>query len=243
MFRKLDENLQKLQVLSCGIAVTTVEEVFIKVAIASDEDQQHTLQNGVKQHAVSTQNSFPIVGNKTGDGHYHELDHPGSSLPLGRSRSVFLSQTVAMIQKLFRMAKREKKLFVVAYISFTAVLFIVIAFAYYPASIVVMLVRERSPDHNSKHQQLVSGVGINSFWTANYIWNFIVDPASSQTYMILINFVLGLALMVIYFIMQSPLFRLGRGLLNLTIVEITHTGGAKTDNGLSKGPFALENTG
>lgn len=208
-----------------------------------------------------------------------------------------------------------------AYISFTSVLFIVIAFAYYPASIVVMLVRERSPDHNSKHQQLVSGVGINSFWIANYLWDFTVflvpaaialvliqaydlatltgssscvscdsstflavivlllafglaicphaycwsylfqDPASSQTYMILINFILGLALMIVSFVMQvfestesadkalqfiwrfSPLFCLGRGLLNLTIIEITRTGGAEADTEISKDPFALENTG
>ncbi|RLN06400.1 hypothetical protein BBJ28_00020925 [Nothophytophthora sp. Chile5] len=79
--------------------------------------------------------------------------------------------------------------------------------------------------------------------------------------MILINFVLGLALMIVSFVMQviestesadkalqflwrlSPLFCLGRGLLNLTIVEITHTGGGETDNELSKDPFALENTG
>ncbi|KAF1792417.1 P-loop containing nucleoside triphosphate hydrolase [Phytophthora cactorum] len=495
-------------VLSYGISVTTMEEVFIKVAEASDEDQQHTLQNRVKQHGLNSQDSIPIFVTMT------------------RSRSIFLTQMVAMIQKRFRMAKRDKKLFVVglllpvawlifglsilkaagltnddpfialnlsgledeegqvlvpsycaqssgswcetalgsdyfsgasivtlsqddignppyssnsptvfdveyndptinatdatgyqlkvseeifsrafsdgisdqfggyliqadedsnvfgynvlinttlthgsvvfkafmdqslyrlmatqhdssigasdlsltvnnhplpltaentalftAYISFTSVLFIVIAFAYYPASIVVMLVRERSPDHNSKHQQLVSGVGINSFWTANYIWDFTVflvpavfalvliqaydlatltgssscvscegstflavivlllvfglaicphaycwsylfkDPASSQTYMILINFVLGLALMIVSFVMQviestgsadkalqfiwrlSPLFCLGRGLLNLTIIEITHTGGAEADNELSKDPFALENTG
>ncbi|KAH7462518.1 hypothetical protein KRP22_004939 [Phytophthora ramorum] len=526
MFRKLDENLQNLSVLSYGISVTTMEEVFIKVAEVADEDQQHTLQNTVKQHPVNSQDSIPIVGDKPADGHYHGLGHTGSSLPLGRSRSVFVTQMVAMFQKRFRMAKRDKKLFTVglilpvlwlifglsilkgagltnndpflalelsgledeagnvlvpsfceqssgswcetalgsdyfsgasivtlsaddigdppyssdspsvfdvvydnptinatdttgyqlkisqeifnraftnrisdqfggylihadvdsnvfgynvlinttlthgsvvfkelmdqslyrlmatqhdssigasdlsltvnnhplpltaentalfsAYISFTAVLFIVIAFAYYPASIVVMLVRERSPDHNSKHQQLVSGVGINAFWTANYIWDFAVflipgvialaliqaydlstltgssscvtcqdstfiavivlvlvfglaicphaycwsyvfkDPASSQTYMILINFVLGLALMVVSFVMQvidstesadkalqfiwrfSPLFCLGRGLLNLTIIEITHTGGAEADNELSKDPFALENTG
>ncbi|GMF31471.1 unnamed protein product [Phytophthora lilii] len=379
MFHKLDDNLHKLQVLSYGISVTTMEEVFIRVAEVADEDQQHTLQNRVKQHGINAQDSIPIVGDKPADGHYHGLDRNGSSLPLGRSRSVFMTQMVAMIQKRFRMAKRDRKLFVVglllpvawlifglsilkgagltnddpfmalklsgledeagqvlvpsfceqssgswcetalssayfsgasivslsendignppyssnsptvfdivyndptinstdttgyelklseeifnraftdhisdqfggylihadvdsnvfgynvlinttlthgsvvfkalmdqslyrlmatqfdssvgtsalsltvnnhplpltaentalfsAYISFTSVLFIVIAFAYYPASIVVMLVRERAPDHNSKHQQLVSGVGISSFWTANYIWDFAV---------------------------------------------------------------------
>ncbi|KAF1779910.1 P-loop containing nucleoside triphosphate hydrolase [Phytophthora cactorum] len=476
MFRKMDENLSKLQVLSYGISVTTMEEVFIKVAEASDEDQQHTLQNRVKQHGLTSQDSIPIVGDKPADGHYHGLERTGSSLQVTRSRSIFLTQMVAMIQKRFRMAKRDKKLFVVglllpvawlifglsilkaagltnddpfialnlsgledeegqddignppyssnsptvfdveyndptinatdatgyqlkvseeifsrafsdgisdqfggyliqadedsnvfgynvlinttlthgsvvfkafmdqslyrlmatqhdssigasdlsltvnnhplpltaentalftAYISFTSVLFIVIAFAYYPASSSSCCAREIT-DHNSKHQQLVSGVGINSFWKANYIWDFTVflvpavfacscvscegstflavivlllvfglaicphaycwsylfkDPASSQTYMILINFVLGLALMIVSFVMQviestgsadkalqfiwrlSPLFCLGRGLLNLTIIEITHTGGAEADNELSKDPFALENTG
>ncbi|KAG7395247.1 hypothetical protein PHYBOEH_004021 [Phytophthora boehmeriae] len=526
MFHKIDENMEKLAVLSYGISVTTMEEVFIKVAEASDEDQQHTLQNRVKQHAVNAQDSIPIVGDKPADGYYHGLQRQGSSLPGRGLQSMFSTQLVAMIQKRFRMAKRDKKLFMVglllpvlwlifglsilkgagltnndpfmalklsgleseagevllpafceqssgawcetalgsdyfsgasivtlsqndignppyssdsptvfgveytnptinatdatgyelklsekihsraftdgisdqfggyllhadmdsnvfgynvlinttlthgsivfkalmdqslyrlmatqhdssigasglsltvnnhplpltaentalfsAYISFSAVLFIVIAFAYYPASIVVMLVRERSPDHNSKHQQLVSGAGIKAFWAANFIWDFVVflipgvialaliqaydlsvltgssacvtcedttfiavivlvlafglaicphaycwsyvftDPASSQTYMILINFVLGLALMVVSFVMQvidstesadkalrfiwrlSPLFCLGRGLLNLTIVEITQTGGAEADEELSRDPFALENTG
>ncbi|GMF17214.1 unnamed protein product [Phytophthora lilii] len=95
-----------------------------------------------------------------------------------------------------------------------------------------------------------------------YCWSYwFTDPASSQTCMILINFVLGLALMIVSFVMQvidstesadkalqfiwrlSPLFCLGRGLLNLTIIEITHTGGAEAENELSKDPFALENTG
>ncbi|RLN06486.1 hypothetical protein BBJ28_00024284, partial [Nothophytophthora sp. Chile5] len=467
MFRKLDDSLRKLSLLSYGISVTTMEEVFIKVAEVSDEEQQHTLQNRVKLHTMESQNSIPIVGDKPADGHYHGLERKGSSMPIEGQRSVFFIQMVAMIQKRFRMAKRDKKLFVVglllpvvwlvfglsilkgagitnddpfmalevsglesstgevllpsfceqstgdwcettlgsdyfsgasivtlsqddignpayssdsptvfdivyddpsinatdatgyqlrlsekihsraftdsisdqfggflvhanaddhtfgynvlinttlthgsvvfkalmdqslyrlmatqhdssigastlsltvnnhplpltaqatalftAYISFTAVLFIVIAFAYFPASIVVMLVREKSPEHNSKHQQLVSGVGIYAFWAANFIWDFAVylipaaiglvliqaydlgaltgsgsciacgdttfyavivlfvvfglaicphaycwsfvftDPASSQTYMILINFVLGLALMIVSFVMQ-----------------------------------------
>ncbi|KAF1325903.1 Abc transporter a family member 1, partial [Globisporangium splendens] len=208
-----------------------------------------------------------------------------------------------------------------SYLSFSACMFVVIAFGYYPASIVVLLVKERQPDHNSKHQQLVSGVGIPAFWLANYIWDMAVylipcaaalillqvydvpalngsdkcitcgsstfpaviilfvlfglaicphaycwsfvfkDPPSSQTFMIMINFILGLALMVTSFVLKvidstkslndvliflfrlSPLFNLGTGLLNLTIIEITHTGGAQPDKEISTNPFALENMG
>lgn len=208
-----------------------------------------------------------------------------------------------------------------SYVSFSACMFVVIAFAYYPASIVVLLVKERQSEHNSKHQQLVSGVSIPAFWLANYIWDMAVylipcaaalillqvydlsaltgsnkcvtcgdstfpsvvilfvlfglaicpyaycwsfvfkDAPSSQTYMILINFVLGLALMIVSFVLSvidsteginkvlsfvwrlSPLYNLGTGLLNLTIIEIMHTGGAESDKFNSTNPFALTNMG
>jgi ATP-binding cassette subfamily A (ABC1) protein 1 len=58
-----------------------------------------------------------------------------------------------------------------SFLSFTACLFIVIAFAFFPASIVVFLVKEKQVEHNSKHQQLVSGVSIPAFWLSNYIWD------------------------------------------------------------------------
>ncbi|GMF17217.1 unnamed protein product [Phytophthora lilii] len=51
-----------------------MEEVFIRVAEVADEDQQQTLQNRVKQHGISAQDSIPIVGDKPADGHYHGLD-------------------------------------------------------------------------------------------------------------------------------------------------------------------------
>ncbi|KAJ0406974.1 hypothetical protein P43SY_005207 [Pythium insidiosum] len=186
-----------------------------------------------------------------------------------------------------------------SFLSFTACLFIVIAFAFYPASIVVFLVKEKQPEHNSKHQQLVSGVSLPAFWLANYIWDlltysipffaaiimiqafdisaftgngcsvctsetypavvlmfilfgfaispftyvmsyFFRDHASSQTYTIMANFVLGVVLMVVSFVLDvisesskdankvlkyfwrlSPLYCLGSGLLNQSIKEIT----------------------
>ncbi|KAG6615637.1 ABC transporter A family member 1 [Phytophthora cinnamomi] len=58
--------------------------------------------------------------------------------------------------------------------SFTAALFVCIAFTFLPASIVVFLVKEKQAEHNSKHQQLVSGVSLPAFWLSNYIWDLIM---------------------------------------------------------------------
>ncbi|KAG6587048.1 ATP-binding Cassette (ABC) Superfamily [Phytophthora cinnamomi] len=176
--------------------------------------------------------------------------------------------------------------------SFPACIFIVIAFAFFPASIVGFLVKEKQAEHNSKHQQLVSGVSLPAFWLANYLWDlltylipfiaaivliqifdieaftgkdcatctsqtfpavvllfilfglaicpftyclsyFFKEHASAQTYTIMANFLLGVVLTVVSFILDvvstssanankvlkffwrlSPLFNLGSGLLN-----------------------------
>ncbi|GAB9477420.1 hypothetical protein Gpo141_00014492, partial [Globisporangium polare] len=71
------------------------------------------------------------------------------------------------------LSKSTKALFG-SFIAFTACLFIVIAFTYFPASIVVFLVKEKQSEHNSKHQQLVSGVSLGAFWLANYIWDLMM---------------------------------------------------------------------
>ncbi|POM60255.1 ABC Superfamily, partial [Phytophthora palmivora] len=186
-----------------------------------------------------------------------------------------------------------------SFLAFTACLFITIAFTYYPASIVTFLVKEKQSSHNSKHQQLVSGVSLGAFWLSNFIWDFLLylipciaailmikgfgidsltgssacnsctsetfpsvivlfilfglaicpftyclsylfkEHASSQTYTIMINFIIGVVLMVVAFILDviestedvnavlvffwrlSPLFNLGYGLLNLVLNELT----------------------
>ncbi|CEG41294.1 atp-binding cassette superfamily [Plasmopara halstedii] len=61
-----------------------------------------------------------------------------------------------------------------SFLAFTACLFICIAFTYYPASIVTFLVKEKQSTHNSKHQQLVSGVSLGAFWLANFLWDFLL---------------------------------------------------------------------
>ena len=48
---------------------------------------------------------------------------------------------------------------------------IIQAFSWIPAAIVAYVVREREAHHNSKHQQLISGVGLVAYWTANMAWD------------------------------------------------------------------------
>ncbi|RHY68127.1 hypothetical protein DYB38_006149, partial [Aphanomyces astaci] len=59
-------------------------------------------------------------------------------------------------------------------VSFTTSVFVVLAFAYFTASIVPYLVHEKHPTHNSKHQQLVSGVSLSAFWLANFAWDLLL---------------------------------------------------------------------
>ena len=49
--------------------------------------------------------------------------------------------------------------------------FIMIAFAFIPASVVAFIVKEREASHNCKHQQMISGASVPAFWLANYTWD------------------------------------------------------------------------
>ncbi|GMF36770.1 unnamed protein product [Phytophthora fragariaefolia] len=181
--------------------------------------------------------------------------------------------------------------------SFTAALFVCIAFTFLPASIVVFLVKEKQAEHNSKHQQLVSGVSLPAFWLSNYIWDMIMylfpcvsalvlmnvfkvsaltgqdcdscasetfrsvillfilfglamcpftyclsflfkEHSSAQTFTIVLNFMIGVVLMITSFILDlfectsdvnsvlkflwrfSPLFNLGNGLLAMVTNDV-----------------------
>jgi ATP-binding cassette subfamily A (ABC1) protein 3 len=192
----------------------------------------------------------------------------------------------------------SSKAFFTSILAFASSELICIAFTFFPASIVVFLVKEKQSEHNSKHQQLVSGVSLGAFWLSNYLWDLLMyvipcvaaivlikafdistmtgssdctgctsatfpavillfilfglavcpftyclsylfkEHASSQTYTVMINFVLGVVLMIISFILDlisdssadvnsvlkfiwrlSPLFNLGNGLLTLVLNE------------------------
>ncbi|KAL6987169.1 Phospholipid-transporting ATPase abca1 [Sarracenia purpurea var. burkii] len=55
--------------------------------------------------------------------------------------------------------------------AFAAVIVINIAFSFIPASFAVAIVKER--EVKAKHQQLISGVSIWSYWASTYMWDFI----------------------------------------------------------------------
>ena len=53
--------------------------------------------------------------------------------------------------------------------AFSAATYIMIAFAFLPASYAIFVVRER--ETGAKHQQLISGVSLPAYWLATYLWD------------------------------------------------------------------------
>ena len=50
-------------------------------------------------------------------------------------------------------------------------LFLTIAMAFIPATVIYYVVRERDNIHNAKHLQLVSGASFTAYWCANLLWD------------------------------------------------------------------------
>ncbi|KAK0597531.1 hypothetical protein LWI29_026223 [Acer saccharum] len=73
--------------------------------------------------------------------------------------------------------------------AFSAAVIVSIAFSFIPASFAVSIVKER--EVKAKHQQLISGVSVLSYWTSTYIWDFIsfLFPSS---FAIIIFYIFGL---------------------------------------------------
>ncbi|CAH0482415.1 unnamed protein product [Peronospora belbahrii] len=94
MFEDMDNNLQKLGLLSYGVSVTTLEEVFIKVAESGDHTNQHTLGNRARTEApvssLAAESGAGAIPEQTG--------------------SMFMIHLWALILKRFRYAKRDKKM-------------------------------------------------------------------------------------------------------------------------------------
>ncbi|KAJ0389351.1 hypothetical protein ATCC90586_012138 [Pythium insidiosum] len=105
MFRELDAQLKRLRVLSYGISVTTMEEVFIKVAEASDEDQQHTLHNKVKRHEADRGSTDASTSSDA----KQNVREDAISWRSGSMGSLFGVQFGALLQKRFRIATRDKR--------------------------------------------------------------------------------------------------------------------------------------
>jgi ATP-binding cassette subfamily A (ABC1) protein 3 len=70
--------------------------------------------------------------------------------------------------------------------AFSAVLFLMIAYSFIPASIVQFVVREKENNRNAKHQQMISGVSIPAYWLSNYAWDLLMYMAPFALTLILI---------------------------------------------------------
>ncbi|PPD73624.1 hypothetical protein GOBAR_DD29449 [Gossypium barbadense] len=73
--------------------------------------------------------------------------------------------------------------------AFSAAIIVNIAFSFIPASFAVPLVKEQ--EVKAKHQQLISGVSVISYWVSTYIWDFISFLFPS-TFAIVLFYVFGL---------------------------------------------------
>ncbi|KAL1813550.1 hypothetical protein ACET3Z_023615 [Daucus carota] len=73
--------------------------------------------------------------------------------------------------------------------AFSAAVIVNIAFSFLPASFAVAIVKER--EVKAKHQQLISGVSIISYWASTYAWDFIsfLFPSS---FAVLLFYIFGL---------------------------------------------------
>ncbi|KAL4325993.1 hypothetical protein GQ457_11G008730 [Hibiscus cannabinus] len=91
--------------------------------------------------------------------------------------------------------------------AFSAAIIINIAFSFIPASFAVPLVKER--EVKAKHQQLISGVSVISYWVSTYIWDFISFLFPS-TFAIILFYVFGLDQFI------------GRGLLPTVIMFLEY---------------------
>jgi ATP-binding cassette subfamily A (ABC1) protein 3 len=58
-----------------------------------------------------------------------------------------------------------------SYLSFPAVIFIVIGFTFIPASMMPYIVKEKQLEQNAKYQQLLSGMSFFAYWMANFIFD------------------------------------------------------------------------
>ncbi|XP_038980603.1 ABC transporter A family member 1 [Phoenix dactylifera] len=95
--------------------------------------------------------------------------------------------------------------------AFSASIIVNIAFSFIPASFAVAIVKER--EVKAKHQQLISGVSISSYWISTYVWDFI-------------SFLFPTSLAVILFFIFDLSQFIGNGCFVPTIVMFLEYGSA-----------------
>ncbi len=58
-----------------------------------------------------------------------------------------------------------------AFLSLPAVIFILVAFTFIPANMMTFLVKEKYVEQNARHLQVLSGVSLPAYWTANWLFD------------------------------------------------------------------------
>lgn len=110
---------------------------------------------------TSAPHALPVYYNTLISAMKEQLQGPGNSIsvanhPMPLARSEVLNEVVSGI------------------VNLSSTFVIIIAFSWIPAAIVAYIVREREAHHNSKHQQLLSGVSLFGYWSANWAWDLAV---------------------------------------------------------------------
>ncbi|ETV96788.1 hypothetical protein H310_10092 [Aphanomyces invadans] len=98
LFQALDKHLATLRVLSYGISVTTLEEVFLKVAEVGDVHHQHTVPSSLSAAANGHPETFGETQSLT----------PSTSASPSR-QGMFWTQFRALLVKRFRIARRDRR--------------------------------------------------------------------------------------------------------------------------------------
>ncbi|KAF0694859.1 Aste57867_14286 [Aphanomyces stellatus] len=115
MFQALEDDLSKWGVISYGISVTTMEEVFIKVAEVGDAHGNHTLQTTKTARRAEASDQM------------HDLSRPLTNSVKRRVSFLFSLHFGALFVKRLRTAKRDLR--VVIFGALLPILFLILGFA------------------------------------------------------------------------------------------------------------------
>ncbi|GMF24988.1 unnamed protein product [Phytophthora fragariaefolia] len=245
---------------------------------ATNTISYNVLANGSSRHASPT--------------YKHMIDSAINRFLLSKAGKPGLSVTTRVSSHPLPLSFKTRSIFS-SYLSVPAVIFIVIAFTFIPASIMPFIVKEKHLEQNAKYQQLLSGMSFFAYWIANFVfdmalyfvpmtvaillltsfmgaescdsctqdvpaatvtlfvlfgaaiapWTYILShgmekPSECLVYTFMINFFLGILLLLLSFTMNSldstrsanavlvyiwrcsPLFSLGNGLLNVLLADL-----------------------
>jgi ABC-type multidrug transport system ATPase subunit len=122
------------------------------------------LANGaIKRHAVAN-NWTAFVRSQLHPKHDESWDESWSNGPAHTDSSISTSSHPLPQTSAYHAYIQSSQAFPITF-------FTQVAFAFVPGAIVIFVIRERERHHNSKHQQIISGGNIVSYWTGNYAFD------------------------------------------------------------------------